>query len=160
MRSIFPLPLLVVLCVGLLSTCARPVRVDGIAMSPTLNDGDRVIITQDIEKIERGDIIEFKYPEDQDKRYLKRVIGLPGETVEIKEGLVLVNDQLLKEEYVDAERNRMGSSFPKITVTPNEYYVLGDNRDNSSDSRYWGTVEKSLIVGKYHSTYASAENKK
>lgn len=136
-----------------------PVKVEGSAMSPTLNDGDRLLIDDRFDVIERGDIIQFKFPQDTTKFYLKRVVGLPGETVEIIEGVVHINGNAIVESYVDPERNRSGYNMSSERIEQNHYFVLGDNRDNSSDSRYWGSVDRSLIVGKFKSKYPSAERK-
>lgn len=134
-----------------------PVKVDGNAMSPTLNDGDRLLIDNQFEAIARGDIIQFKYPKDTTKFYLKRVVGLPGETIEMIEGIVHINGNAIAEDYVDPERNRAGHNMPPKVIEENHYFVLGDNRDNSSDSRYWGTIDRSLLIGKFRSRYSSAE---
>lgn len=142
-----------------LSGCVVPVRVEGTAMEPNFSAGDRLFMRSDLTKIGRGDVIYFKYPKDETKTYLKRVIGLPGERVEIKNGLVLIDGQVIDEPYVDTKYDQSGTSFPERTVPQNHYYVMGDNRDNSSDSRYWGTVDKRLLLGKYYATYYSAQKK-
>jgi signal peptidase I len=140
------------------SACSsKPVRVDGIAMKPNFNDGDRILIEKNPGKLHRGDLITFLYPKDTSKWYFKRIIGLPGETVEIREGKVYINEQLLDEPYVDETYNQSKGSFPPRKIPDDQYFVMGDNRDNSSDSRYWGTVGKELITGKYYATYLKAE---
>jgi signal peptidase I len=137
----------------------KPVRVEGTAMLPAFHDGDKVLIDRKATDIRRGDVIMFLYPKDTSKWYFKRVIALPGETVEMHEGKVFVNGQALDEPYIDQKYNQKRDIFPPRRVPENQYYVLGDNRDNSSDSRYWGTVSKDLITGKYISTYSSADTK-
>lgn len=96
----------------------------------------------------RGDIIAFWYPADTSKYYIKRIVALPGETVEILNGEVLVNGARLPEPYVAAKFNTSLHRRAQVTVPPNAYYVLGDNRDNSSDSRQWGFVTEDLIFAK------------
>ena len=138
----------------LVSACSpKPVRVEGTAMLPTLKDGDRVLMDENIGELKRGEIITFLYPKDTSKWYLKRVIGLPGETVEIRFGKFYINGQRLDEPYLDESYNKTKATFNPLTLTGNTYYVIGDNRDNSSDSRYWGAVPKNLIKGKYYMTY-------
>ena len=137
--------------------CIKPVVIEGTAMSPTLADGERWFVTMNPGEIQRGDIIEFRYPKDETKRYVKRVVGLPGETIEVRGGVVHINGSALTEDYVPAERNQTGASFPQKHIPENHFYVLGDNRDNSSDSRYWGTVDRSLVEGKLYMRYSSSE---
>jgi signal peptidase I len=90
----------------------------------------------------------FWYPEDPSKSYIKRVIGLPGDRIEVREGVVRVNDQEIKESYLDPRLNLSHRSLAETYVKPNYYFVMGDNRDNSSDSRIWGLVPKKYIYGK------------
>jgi signal peptidase I len=140
-----------------MTACARPVVFEGTSMLPSIKDGDRLLIDQNTDQIKRGDIIQFKYPKDRSKFYLKRVIALPNEIVEIRQGSVYVNGEKLIEDYVDPKYDTLTDDFPEQKIGANEFYVLGDNRDNSSDSRYWGTVKKELVMGKYYSTYSSAK---
>ena len=93
----------------------------------------------------RGDVIVFRYPIDPSRDFIKRVIGLPGETVEMHRGRVFIDGERLEEPYLDDPDL---SSLPPILVPPRNYFVLGDNRDGSSDSRHWGTVPLENIVGK------------
>jgi signal peptidase I len=138
-----------------LAACSpRPVVVEGAAMLPAFHNGDRVLMDKKIGRLERGDVVMFLYPKDRTKSYLKRVVGLPGETVEIKDGRVYVDGRILEEPYVDERYNQAKSTFPPQRVPESQYFVLGDNRDNSSDSRYWGTLDEKLITGKYFMTYA------
>jgi len=130
----------------------RPVKVEGTSMMPSLTDEERIFINQftyrfGISEIHRGDTIVFWYPLDRSKSYIKRVIGLPGETVEIDRGRIYVNNQLLDEPYLP-ELYRDNSSMERTTVPLNSYFVLGDHRASSNDSRAWGTVDRSLIFGK------------
>jgi signal peptidase I len=111
--------------------------------------------------IKRRDIIVFKYPEEPDRDFIKRVIGLPGETVEVREKKVYINGKPLDEPYVHFLAPPSASSefhevtsfnvreqYGPVTVPPNHYFVMGDNRDNSQDSRYWGFLPRELIKGK------------
>lgn len=100
---------------------------------------------------ERGDICVFKYPEDESKDFIKRVIGLPGETIEIRNKVVFINGEPIDEPYVehkDPTYNPMRDDFGPFTIPQDEYFMLGDNREGSHDSRFWGTVKRSKIVGK------------
>jgi signal peptidase I len=134
----------------------QPIKVEGVAMLPALSDGDRIVIERNPQKLERGDIIVFLFPQDQTKSYIKRIIGLPHELIEIDEGRVLVNGKPLDEPYVDAKLNLSGRSSPSLKLEADNYYVMGDNRDNSSDSRFWGPVKRDLIYGKYLKKYFDA----
>jgi signal peptidase I len=146
---------------------AQPVVVEGTSMLPQLHDGERLLVDKLVYykinsfswgHLERGDIIVFWYPRDPDKSYVKRVIGLPGETVEVRNGVVFINGQELKEPYLDVERNQSLPTFPLKKVDEHFYFVMGDNRDNSSDSRYWGTVPEKYIYGKAFFRYWNPSN--
>jgi len=134
----------------------QPVKVEGTSMLPRLHDGERIFVNKLIyydeyrwaPKIERGDIVVFWYPNDPSKSYIKRVIGLPGETVEVREGTVFINGAVLEEKYLDPGENASSASLGPQQVKLNYYFVMGDNRDNSSDSRSWGLVPKKYIYGK------------
>ncbi len=135
----------------------QPVVVEGTSMLPQLHDGERLLVNklvyyriQSISwgHIERGDIVVFWYPNDPDKSFVKRVIGLPGEIVEVRSGKVLINGIELHETYLDTEHNRSLPSWPAVKVADHHYFVMGDNRDNSLDSRYWGLVPEKYIYGK------------
>ncbi len=134
----------------------QPVKVEGTSMLPRLHDGERIFVNKLIyydeyrwaPKIERGDIVVFWFPDDPSKSYIKRVIGLPGDIVEIREGIVSVNGRDLEEAYLDSRFNLSHRTLPRIDVKANYYFVMGDNRDNSSDSRIWGLVPKKYIYGK------------
>jgi signal peptidase I len=134
----------------------QPVKVEGTSMLPRLHDGERIFVNKLIyydeyrwaPKVERGDIVVFWFPDDPSKSYIKRVVGLPGDTVEVREGNVLINGSFLNETYLDPKENLSTRSQSPIYVKPNYYFVMGDNRDNSSDSRAWGLVPKKYIYGK------------
>ena len=122
-------------------------------MSPALSDGDKALFLKGFWTPKRGDIVVFKYPEDTTKSYFKRIVGLPGEIIEIREGKVFINDNELLESYVAQENNRGVISLPPLQIPEKHYYMVGDNRDHSSDSRAWGTVAEELIYGKYILSY-------
>jgi signal peptidase I len=133
-----------------------PIKVVGAAMSPALNDGDRIIIERNPQKLERGDIVVFYVPWAQDFSYIKRVVGLPYETVEVREGKVFVNGKPLDEPYIDPKFDEVKQSSEAVRLAEAHYYVAGDNRDNSSDSRIWGPLDRKLIYGKYLKKYYDA----
>jgi signal peptidase I len=159
----------------------QPVKVEGTSMEPNLHNGERIFVNKliyyGIPKLSRGDIIVFWYPDNPSKSYIKRIIGLPGESVVLCNGKVFINGSALDEPYIDPKRNVSVSnpSYPTPTpvspilgqafyrycdngsgatntpppVVPNHYYfVMGDNRDASSDSRAWGVVPEKYIYGK------------
>ena len=128
-------------------------EVMGTSMAPTLADGDQLIV----EKVsyyfsdpQRYDIIVFPYPEDPQKHYIKRIIGLPGETVQIVDGYVYINGEPLDEHYGNEVMNNAGVATTPIVLGDDEYFVLGDNRNNSEDSRYAavGNIKRSDISGR------------
>jgi signal peptidase I len=128
----------------------QPVQVEGTSMMPRLENHERIFINKFVyrfEPIQRGDIVVFWYPLDSSKSYIKRVIGLPGEWVSIEDGRALVNGVPLAEPYLPAYYQDH-QSYPPVHVEPNHYYVLGDHRDASNDSRVWGTVDRKYIYGK------------
>jgi len=136
---------------------AQPVTVEGISMLPTIHDGERLIVNKLIyykwrnfpwSRIERGDVVVLWYPKDPDKSFVKRVIGLPGETVEIRNGVVYINGYKLEENYLDSQYNQGLANLPLKKIDEHYYFVMGDNRDSSSDSRYWGLVPEKYIYGK------------
>lgn len=135
----------------------QPVVVEGTSMLPQLQDGERLLVNKLVYyklqsvswgHIERGDIVVFWFPNDPDKSYVKRVIGLPGETVELRNGKVYVDGRELTENYLDSDYNTTTPNAPAKLVEDHHFYVMGDNRDNSSDSRYWGLVPEKYIYGK------------
>ncbi len=128
----------------------QPVRVEGTSMLPNLEDQDRLFINKlafRVGEIQRGDVVVFLYPHDQTKSYIKRVIALPGDRVRIDHGRVSVNGEPLRESYVPA-RYTDDRSQPEMTIPANQYFVMGDHRSISSDSREFGPVERRLIYGK------------
>jgi signal peptidase I len=143
-------------CSTIKKIAVQPVKVEGVAMEPGLKHGDRIFIARSYDRIDRGDIVIFYYPADQSKSYIKRVVGLPNDRVEIREGRVLIDGESLAEPYVDAKNNQAMRSNNEIKLAEDSYYVLGDNRDNSNDSRSWGPLPKHFIYGKFASKYYSA----
>jgi signal peptidase I len=130
----------------------QPVKVEGTSMMPGLTDQERIFINKftyrfGLGSIERGDTVVFEFPGDTSKSYIKRVIGLPGDEVRIDRGQVYVNDRPLQEDYVESDY-RDDISMRAMVVKPDEYFVLGDHRNSSSDSRVWGTVARKYIYGK------------
>lgn len=128
----------------------QPVKVEGTSMQPQLADQDRIFVNRFVyrfKEIDRGDVVVFWYPRDRSKSFIKRVIGVPGDSVEIRKGLVHINGELMDEPYLKPEFRDL-QSFEKIIVPQGKYFVLGDHRNSSNDSRYWGFVEKPLIYGK------------
>jgi signal peptidase I len=132
---------------ALINAVSARIRVDGYSMEPTLHSGEFVIVSKlsyGLGSPERGDIIVFHFPRDPEQEYIKRVIGLPGDEVEISGGLVSVNGQVLDEPYIAAPPVYESSWI----VAEDSLFVLGDNRNNSSDSHNWGSVPNDNIVGK------------
>jgi signal peptidase I len=128
----------------------QPVRVEGTSMLPRLEDQDRLFINKfayRVGDIQRGDVVVFLYPHDHSKSYIKRVIGLPGDKLRIEQGRVYVNGRPIEEPYVP-ERFSDDRSEAQIVLPDHEYYVMGDHRSISSDSRDFGPVDRNLIYGK------------
>ena len=128
----------------------QPVKVEGTSMAPLLSDQERIFINKFVyrfEPIERGDVVVFWYPLDRSKSFIKRVIGLPGETVEIRQGAVYVDGKLVPEPYVPAQYEDL-SDFALVHVPKDSYFVMGDHRISSNDSRVFGPVESRYIYGR------------
>jgi signal peptidase I len=151
MRRLLPFFVFLVVasgCSALRRAAIQPVKVQGNAMEPELKDGDRLIIDRNVGPLKRGDIVVFYYPADPRKSYIKRIVGLPGEAIAIHDGEVLVNGASLDEPYVNPSNNRVMTAHAEVHMPPNSYYVIGDNRDNSNDSRMWGPLERKFIYGR------------
>jgi signal peptidase I len=128
----------------------QPVKVEGTSMQPHLSDQDRIFVNRFIYRftgVHRGDVVVFGYPKDRNKSFIKRVLGIPGDEVEIREGVVYVNGARIQEPYL-SPKYRDFRSFPKVAVPRGQYFVLGDHRNSSNDSRHWGFVAQDLIYGK------------
>jgi signal peptidase I len=128
----------------------QPVKVEGTSMMPSLDDQERIFVNKFVyrwEPIERGDIVVFRYPRDPSKSYIKRVIGVAGDQIRIDSGQVYVNGEAVEEDYVPTtyadER-----SYPELVVPPHSYFMLGDHRSMSNDSRDFGPVKENYIYGK------------
>ncbi len=133
----------------------QPVRVEGTSMLPRLENNDRLFINKFVYRvsaIDRGDVVVFHYPLDPEVSYIKRVIALPGDRLWIDHGVVWLNGKPLRESYVPA-KYRDNRSMAEIVIPPNEYFMMGDHRSISSDSRDFGPVKRSLIYGKAFFVY-------
>jgi signal peptidase I len=145
----------VMIAVVLIVFIYQPVKVEGTSMMPTLTDQERIFINKftyrfGLGSVSRGDTVVFWYPQDTSKSYIKRVIGVPGDRVRVEGGLVYVNGQALVESYVPPE-NRDSNSWrdgEEQVIPDGKYFVLGDHRNQSSDSRMWGYVPRANIYGK------------
>ncbi len=140
----------VILAVIVILFLYQPVKVEGTSMMPTLDDQERIFINKFVyhfSNIDRGDTIVFWFPGDPTKSYIKRVIGVPGDTVEVDRGTVVVNGHALEEDYVPSEY-RDDNSMAAKRIPPGDYFVLGDHRSSSNDSRAWGFVPRRDIYGK------------
>ena len=133
----------------------QPLRVQGSSMVPNFTDGEQLIaekITIKTEELKRGDIVIVKHPARLDRLVIKRVVGLPNEVFLIKEGLVYINGASLNENYLPTDVKTLGGEAIKESVEyqipKGDYILMGDNRENSTDSRNWGALKKDLIVGK------------
>ena len=133
----------------------QPVKVEGTSMEPRLTDQERVFINKFIykfESVERGDVVVFWYPKDVTKSFIKRVVGVPGDRVEMRSGELFVNGERIAEPYL-AAGFRGEDTFAPVAVPDGEFFVLGDHRTSSNDSRNWGTVAQKFIYGKAELVY-------
>ena len=124
------------------------VKIEGFSMLPSLHQNDRVIVSKlayRSDDIARGDIVVFDYPNNPEEEYIKRVIGIPGDTISIYDGAVTLNGDILEEDYID---NFILGELEEVIVPQGNVFVMGDNRNHSSDSRYWGSLPTEYIVGK------------
>jgi len=159
--------LLAVLLFLLIRNVVQNFRIDGISMEPNFHNGQFLIVNRFaycpgvhleikplginwnkgwcIHQPKRGDVIVFEYPNDPSRDFIKRVVGLPGETVEVRSGKVYVDGTLMPEPFGP---NPGGQSNPPVVVGPDQLFVMGDNRNNSSDSRYWGPLPEEYVIGK------------
>ncbi len=140
----------VLFCFFLITFVAQAFRVQGTSMEPLLSDGERIVVNKFVYRfrpIERGDVVVFWYPRDPSVSFIKRVVALPGDSVEIRSGRLLVNGVAVRESYLpDAFRD--SDSFPATQIGKGFYFVLGDHRRSSNDSRSWGEVPERYIYGR------------
>ena len=128
----------------------QPVKVEGTSMAPLLSDQERIFINKFVyrfEPIQRGDVVVFWYPLDHSKSFIKRVVGLPGESVEIRQGAVYVDGKIVREPYVPPQYEDL-SDFGPVRVPPDNYFVMGAHRISSNDSRVFGPVASRFIYGR------------
>jgi signal peptidase I len=128
----------------------QPVKVEGTSMAPLLSDQERIFINKFVyrfEPIQRGDVVVFWYPLDHSKSFIKRVVGLPGEAVEIRQGAVYVDGRIVPEPYVPPQYEDL-SDFGPVRVPTDSYFVMGDHRISSNDSRVFGPVASRFIYGR------------
>lgn len=152
LREIFETVLLTIIIFSIINFATGRFQVRGSSMQPTLDNGQYLLIgklTYWIKPPERGDIIVFHPPTNPREDYIKRIIGLPGETIEIKRGQIWADGILLEEPYITRQGNYSGA----WQLGDDEYFVLGDNRNNSSDSHSWGVLPEDNIVGKAWFSY-------
>jgi len=144
------LSIAVIFCFFLITFVAQAFRVQGASMEPLLHDEERIVVNKFVYRfrsVERGDVVVFWYPRDPSVSFIKRVVGLPGDVVEIRQGVLHVNGRRVEEHYV-AGRFRDGDDYPPTEVRRGYYFVLGDHRNSSNDSRSWGEVPERYIYGK------------
>lgn len=142
-----------------LSGCIpKPITVEGDSMSPTINNGDVILLEIVTEDVKRGEIIYLLHPQES-YSMIARVVGLPGEEVLMKDNKVYIGDRTLEENYILSENNKDRLKEGRFKMENDHYFVLGDNRDNSLDSRYFGSIARESILAKYHSTYRKAEKR-
>jgi len=147
---IFHLALAVLIALVLVLFVFEPVRVQGYSMMPQLQNNERLFVDKlslDFEPLRRGDVVVFHYPRDPSQSFIKRIIGLPGDRVAIWGGAVYINGRRLNEPYVP-KRFEDYADFPEVRVPGDEYFVMGDHRSSSNDSRYWGCLPQANIFGR------------
>jgi signal peptidase I len=149
-----------VIAIFIIIFVVQPVKVEGTSMQPVLMDQERIFVNRFVyrfKEISRGDVVVFRYPRDVNKSFIKRVLAVPGDEIEIRAGMVYLNGRRINEPYVPPEfgDNR---SYPRTIVPPGRYFVLGDHRNSSNDSRNWGFVDKRLVYGKAFFCYWPIEH--
>lgn len=140
-------------------------KVTGDSMLPTFKNGEQLIaekISINMRDLERGEVVIFMHPEEKDKLLIKRVVGLPGESIKIQANEIYINNQKLNEGYLKEDAKVTTRTFLKegveYTIPENSYILLGDNRENSADSREWGPIKKEKIVGRAFLVYYPIKN--
>lgn len=151
-----PIVIAVVLALIIRTFVVQAFKIPTGSMRPTLMEGDRILVNKFIYKFRkpvRGDVIVFVSPEDKKKDFIKRLVGLPGEEIEISNGTILINkkavdsDSVIRERYY-YNRGDFGKENQAVIIPDNAYYALGDNSISSRDSRYWGFMPKKYLIGK------------
>jgi signal peptidase I len=140
----------VLFCFFLVTFVGQAFRVQGTSMLPLLEDGERILVNKLVyrfQAIKRGEVVVFWFPGDPSVSFIKRVVGLPGDVVELRRGVLYVNGRLVEESYV-AARFRDDDSYGPTPVKKGFYYVMGDHRNSSNDSRSWGEVPEKYIYGR------------
>lgn len=156
-REIVETLLLTLFIFWIVNTVTGRFRIEGSSMLPTLTEGEMIIINKlsyYLDEPERGDVIVLHFPNDRSREFIKRLIGLPGDRIEIGNGRVAVNGSVLDEPYINDDPAYTGS----WTVPEGQYFVLGDNRNNSSDSHIWSFLPREDIVGKAWLIYWGPED--
>ena len=139
---------------GIFALIAHPVKYEGASMEPALKDGDRLMVQKMVGELKKGDIVVFYYPMNPTKSFCKRIIALPGETISIDaSGATYINNSAIDEPYVKPERNRSPRQLAKTLIAADQYFIMGDSRDVSNDSRSFGPVDRKLIYGKVIGRY-------
>jgi signal peptidase I len=156
-REIVETLLLTLFIFWLVNTVTGRFRIEGYSMLPTLQEGEYIIINKlsyYLDEPERGDIIVLRFPNDRQRDFIKRIVGIPGDHIEVADGVVSINGIPLKEPYINAEPTYSGT----WDVPDDEFFVLGDNRNNSSDSHNWSFLPRKDIVGKAWIIYWGPDN--
>jgi signal peptidase I len=141
----------VLFCFFFVTFIGQAFRVEGTSMQPLLEHGERIIVNKLVyryEKVARGDVVVFWYPLDPQVSFIKRVVALPSDVVELRDGSLFVNDRRVEEPYLHGTDFRDRSNLPPTEIKPGHYFVLGDHRGASHDSRKWGEVPEKYIYGK------------
>ena len=152
LREVIETVILTVLIYAVVNFATGRFKVEGSSMEPSVHPSQYVLVDKISYRLgapQRGDVVVFNYPLATDRDFIKRIIGLPGETVTVANGAVSVNGQPLTEPYIAAPPISTGTWH----LGPNQYFVMGDNRNNSSDSRSWGPLERKYLIGKAVLTY-------
>ncbi len=143
-------------------------RIPSGSMIPSLLIGDQILVDKvayRFRKPARGEVVVFKYPRDESRDFIKRVIGLPGETLEVRNRVIYINGEPIKDDayayhQMDEGFPAVGDYFGPVDIPPNNYFVMGDNRENSQDSRFWGFLDENKIVGRAFIIYWSRDTLK
>jgi signal peptidase I len=149
-RLVRDVALALFVCVLALAFLFQPFKVEGTSMQPRLAEDERILVNKLVYRlrpVHRGEVVVFWFPGDPERSFIKRVIGIPGDRVEIRAGTVYVDGERLREPYLRPDYREV-EDFGPVTVPPSDYFVLGDHRNVSNDSRSWGMVPARLIYGK------------